>query len=177
LLASSVPIGEANLFGSHPTLDQLWSTERTAIVHDGADARRVDKVRLLADHREALSNLKVCFAADTARNCGRCDKCLITMMELHIAGVLEECPAFERPLDPRATVRIRHPALRRSVVEAFDALGDGPLDIALRLALEKAFLRDELHSSVQRVGRWARTRVKALRTRLLGPRARPQHRG
>jgi hypothetical protein len=177
LLAATFPISAPYVCGSHVALDPLWSTERTKIVHDGAEACRLDKARFLADHRRALRNLKVCFAADTAQNCGRCDKCLITMMELHIAGVLEECPAFERPLDPRATVRIRHPALRRSVVEAFDALGDGPLDIALRLALEKAFLRDELHSSVQRVGRWARTRVKALRTRLLGPRARPQHRG
>jgi hypothetical protein len=167
LLASSVPIGEANLFGSHPTLDQLWSTERTAIVHDGAEARRLDKVRLLSDHRDVLPHLKVCFVVDTARNCGRCDKCLITMIELHVADALDECPTFERPLDPSAVARIRNPGWQAFFfAEALDALGDGPLDIALRRALGKMLLRRELDTSVQRVRRLTRIRLEHVRARV-----------
>jgi hypothetical protein len=167
LLASSVPIGEPNLSGSHPELDPLWSTERTTIVHDGSEARRLDKARLVSDHPEVLPHLKVCFVADTAQNCGRCDKCLITMIELHIAGMLGECPAFECTLDPRAVARILHPGWQRFyLAELLDALGDGPLDIALRLALEKVLLREELHSSAQRVYRLMRTRLTPVRSRL-----------
>lgn len=167
LLGATFPIDVTNTCGSHPALDPLWSTERTAIVHDGAEATRIDKARVLAAHPEALRNLKVCFDADTPLNCGRCDKCLITMMDLHVAGVLEACPAFEYPLDPRAVARLRYPRLRPSVVEPLDELGGGPLDVALRLALEKAVLRDELQSSARRVVRMVRTRVEPLRARLL----------
>jgi hypothetical protein len=177
LLGATFPISVTNISGSHVALDPLWSTERTAVVHDGAEATRIDKARLLADHPEALRNLKICFAADTPRNCGRCDKCLITMMDLHVAGVLEECPAFERSLDPRAVARIRYPLLRPSVVEPLAELGGGPLDIALRLALEKTLLRDELHSSARRVLRLARTRLEPIRTRLLRLLPGRQHRG
>ena len=94
LLPGTFPINVTSISGSHPVIDPLWSTERTAIVHDGAEATRVDKARLLADHPEALRNLKVCFEADTTQNCGRCDKSAsCTMMDLQAAGVLEESPS------------------------------------------------------------------------------------
>jgi hypothetical protein len=169
VLASSVPIGEPNRSGSHPALDPLWSTERTAIVHDGAETRRIDKARVLAEHREALTNLKVCFAADTERNCGRCDKCLITMIELHVAGVLDACPAFDRPLDPRAVARIRNPGWQAFFFsEAVDALGHGRLDIALRLALGTMLLRHELATEARRLRQLAKTRVEQVRARRRG---------
>jgi hypothetical protein len=162
LLASSVPASEPNLSGSHVALDPLWSTDRTAIVHDGAEARRVDKTRFVAGHPEALSNLKVCFVEDTARNCGRCDKCLITMIGLHIAGVLDACrPVFERPLDPRAVARIRNPDWQTFfLAELIDDLGNRPLDVALRVALGKVVLREQVRSSIRRVRRLARTRLR-----------------
>jgi hypothetical protein len=160
VLASSVPIGEPNGSGSDAALDPLWSTERTAVVHDGAEARRLDKVRYLAEHRDVLPRLKVCFFADTPHNCGRCEKCLVTMIELHIAGALEQCPAFEHALDPRAVARIKNPGWQRFfLVELADALGDGPLDVALRSALEKVLLRQQLHVSVERIRQLARTRL------------------
>jgi hypothetical protein len=160
VLASSVPIGEPNGSGSDAALDPLWSTERTAVVHDGAEARRLDKVRYLAEHRDVLPRLKVCFFADTPHNCGRCEKCLVTMIELHIAGVLEQCPAFEHALDPRTVARIKDPGWQRFfLVELADALGDGPLDVALRSALEKVLLRQQLHVSVERIRQLARTRL------------------
>jgi hypothetical protein len=163
LLAASAPISEPNLSGSHAVLDPLWSTERTTIVHDGAETRRVHKARILSDHPAALQFLKVCFVADTTQNCGQCDKCLLTMTALHIAGVLEQCPTFERALDPRALSRIPPRTGWQSffLAELIDALGDGPRDVTLRLALEKVLLREEVGRSVERVRRMTRTRLRS----------------
>lgn len=173
LLPSSVPLSAPNHFGSDAALDPLWSTERTTIVHDGAASSRLDKVRSLGSHREVLTNLKVCFKTDTVQNCGRCDKCLLTMIELHIAGALEECPAFEQPLDPRAVARISRPGWQRSfLTELVDALGDGKTDLALRRGLEKVLLREELRSSAQRALRLMKTRLVPTRIRLRRSQAR-----
>jgi hypothetical protein len=163
LLPASTPIGAPNFSGSHVALDPLWSTERTAIVHDGAEARRIDKVQRLSDHPEVLPQLKVCFVEDTTQNCGRCQKCLITTIELHIAGLLDECPAFERPVDPRAVAKMPDPGWQSFFFEeALAALGDGPLDVALRLALEKVLLRRDVRASRTRLRRLATTRLLPL---------------
>lgn len=72
--------------GSHPLTDPLWSNESVEIVHDGGEARRVDKVVRVAGDEAALANLRVCFT-DMNRNCGRCSKCLRTMIPLARLGV------------------------------------------------------------------------------------------
>src|SRR5262249_54154050 len=72
-------------WGSHPLLDPLWSTESLALSHDGCEARRLEKVQLIAGSPIALSTLRVCWEnPDNAYNCGRCEKCLRTMIALHI---------------------------------------------------------------------------------------------
>lgn len=72
--------------GSHPLTDPLWSNEAVRIVHEGAEARRVDKVARIAGSGPVLANLRVCFE-DMNRNCGRCAKCLRTMIPLELMGV------------------------------------------------------------------------------------------
>ena len=102
LLAASFPLGAPTSFGSHPALDPLFSTERTEIVHSGAAATRVEKVRYLAGTPVVLRNLKVCYVHDTELNCGSCGKCLLTMLELHVAGLLDAAPVFDLPLTARS---------------------------------------------------------------------------
>src|SRR5262249_59102310 len=49
----------------------------------------------------APGSLRVCWEnPDGAYNCGRCEKCLRTMINLLIAGALDRCPTFPLPLDP-----------------------------------------------------------------------------
>ena len=67
--------------GSHLLTDPLWSNESVRVVHDGSEARRIDKVLKIAGNETALANLRVCFA-DMNVNCGRCSKCLRTMIPL-----------------------------------------------------------------------------------------------
>jgi len=88
-------------WGSHPLVDHLWSTETTELVHDGCEATRIAKARRVAASEVALSSLRVCWEnRDGAYNCGRCEKCLRTMINLLVAGALDRCPTFGRPLDP-----------------------------------------------------------------------------
>ncbi|MCK7480610.1 MAG: hypothetical protein M0C28_27800 [Candidatus Moduliflexus flocculans] len=81
--------------GSHPLTDPLWSSEDIRFVHDGAEARRVDKVMKIVENGAALANLRVCFS-DMNTNCGRCSKCLRTMIPL----TLLDAPAPPFPLAP-----------------------------------------------------------------------------
>ena len=75
-------------WGSHPAVDGLFSSQRLAIIHDSARFSRVDKVRALAAWPKALSALRVCPEGPADRlNCGRCEKCLRTRLELLAIGV------------------------------------------------------------------------------------------
>jgi hypothetical protein len=89
-------------WGSNLALDGHWSTESTAFVHDGTEATRLEKVTWqIARSPLALGHLRVCFENEPgAYNCGRCDKCLRTMMNLYVAGVLEQSGTFPRQIDP-----------------------------------------------------------------------------
>jgi 7-cyano-7-deazaguanine synthase in queuosine biosynthesis len=67
--------------GSNFITDPLWSSGYTQIIHDGADSRRNDKIKFIAENSNALSILRVCWQ-DKGYNCGQCSKCLRTMVAL-----------------------------------------------------------------------------------------------
>jgi hypothetical protein len=93
-LANPVPVG------SHPSVDGLFSSQRVTVIHDGSRFSRLEKVRELAQWPTALAALRVCPANISDRpNCGRCEKCLRTRLELLAAGV-EETTAFGLSLTP-----------------------------------------------------------------------------
>jgi hypothetical protein len=95
-------------WSSHPLLDPLWGTEGLEFVHDGLEARRPEKVRLLAEHDWVLQSLRVCSRSpQNALNCGLCEKCIRTMLSLQAVGALGRCPTFEAGLDPRRVARMR----------------------------------------------------------------------
>lgn len=85
-------------WGSHPLLDHRWSTNRLKIIYDGAEADRVEKTEFIADSPLAQRHLRVCFSQFEALNCGRCEKCVRTMLTLEMAGSLNRFRYFE-PLD------------------------------------------------------------------------------
>lgn len=115
--------------GSLPELDPLWSTERTAVVHHAAEVGRTAKVRALAADPIVLARLKVCWSADVDDNCGRCRKCLRTMLQLALAGGLAHTDAFAAPLSLEAFVALpppRRDRRRMLFAELYDAMPDGP---------------------------------------------------
>lgn len=77
-------------WGSHPAVDGLFSSQRLIILHDGSRFSRLDKVRDLARWPAALAALRPCPAEpEFGANCGRCEKCMRTRIELLVAGVEE----------------------------------------------------------------------------------------
>jgi hypothetical protein len=132
----------------HPVLDPLWSNDTTAIVLDGCEASRIDKARRIAGCELALASLRVCYENRAgAYNCGRCEKCLRTMLNLYIAGALARCPTFDRPLTPAAIVASACPPEGRSAraflvenLQGLAQLGDRP---DLLAALQQCLRGDE----------------------------------
>ena len=81
--------------GSNPVTDPMLGTESLDIVHYGTHASRIEKILALADRREAQAHLRVCWQnVAGARNCGRCVKCVKTMMPLAIVGALDQFSVF-----------------------------------------------------------------------------------
>jgi hypothetical protein len=134
-------------FGSHPLLDPLWSTEALEIVHDGCEATRIDKAALISTNETALKYLRVCYQNRNDQrdvyNCGRCEKCIRTKINLHLVGALDRCATLDHTLDLEAIAHLPiHPAEARPLVEdnleAAERLGADPALIrALRQALDR----------------------------------------
>ena len=102
-IASSYPYAALRPWGSHPLLDPLWSTETLQVVHDGG-VHRQDKLRVVAQHPEALARLRVCWENLGNYNCGQCRKCIQTMLGLRALGI-DHCAAFPDTLSPEIVRR------------------------------------------------------------------------
>ncbi|OPX13940.1 hypothetical protein B1964_17600 [Gordonia sp. i37] len=87
IVPSSYSTGCIHRWGSHPELDPLWSSSSVTLEHDSIDVTRLEKVRTISKSSTAMRNLRVCWENRDGRfNCGRCSKCLRTMLELLVAG-------------------------------------------------------------------------------------------
>jgi hypothetical protein len=90
-------------WGSHPSLDPLWSSDRLEVIHSGAALDRVEKTALLSGDPLVLETLRVCLASDGHEyNCGRCPKCLGAMLVLDAADTLTSCRTLPDQIDPAA---------------------------------------------------------------------------
>ena len=163
--ADLVPLAE------HPILDPLWSTEALEFVHDGCEANRIDKVTLLSKFDTALERLRVCFfpKSNGAYNCGQCEKCLRTMINLHAVGALDRCTAFDTPLSIREVSKliVSDDSIRAYVKENLKALenrrGDQKLYKTLRKILNRSPWRARIITKSRRIeGRLKRSASKFL---------------
>ncbi|MCK9900279.1 hypothetical protein CC117_05770 [Parafrankia colletiae] len=159
LIAGTLAYHELQPLASHPLTDPLLSGDQVAIEHHGCDATRHDKVAFIARHPMVQQNLRVCWEnPDGDYNCGRCEKCLRTMLGLEALGVLDEFTCFPSGLDI-------------DVVRQIDLAGRGPRHWAvvnlreLRRAnrdpkLVRALAEAIARSDVRRVGRLARRQAR-----------------
>jgi hypothetical protein len=161
-------------WGSHPLIDPLWSTEQLTFVHDGCEATRVAKVAAISTSDVAMRNLRVCWRnPDGAYNCGRCDKCLRTMVNLYLAGALGQCATLPAKLDLKQIARtpIEKESARAFARENLLALRARGGDPELIDAIEKALDRRS-HWRIRRIPRKARRWIR--RKFGSGPRTRQQ---
>jgi hypothetical protein len=148
LVPASDTYATLSAYGSHPLLDPLWSSEAVSVVHHGCGASRIDKVRSFGvddGGADPLSWLRVCWRnPGGAYNCGRCPKCVSTMVALRMAGLLERAPTFPSSLDLArvAALDLSSPGsglLWSRYVRDLEASGDDPaLARAIRVALATA---------------------------------------
>jgi hypothetical protein len=86
--------------GASRMVDQLWSTERLEIVDDGGRFSREQRLRQIVYHPVVQETLRVCWEnRGGAYNCGRCRKCLLTMVSLEAIGARGRIATFPAELD------------------------------------------------------------------------------
>lgn len=127
-------------WGTHPDLDPHWSSSRVRFVHDAVDVSRAGKVAYLADHPVAMDHLRVCWdKRSSAMNCGQCEKCLRTMINLRAAGALGRCRTLPSRLRLRDVARAdMDPGSDLFAAENLAALrGDPALSLAIRAAVTR----------------------------------------
>jgi hypothetical protein len=148
LVPSGAMHGEIVRATTHPVLDYRFSTERTQIVHYG-DANRLDKVARVAGSKVALDTLRVCHHdGELDENCGRCEKCLRTMLQLHVAGALDRASTLPGVLDPLCVADVRRKLGRRHQwVEILHALPDDRRNRELAAAVRIVLAHDDLLSA------------------------------
>lgn len=93
-------------WGSSPSTDHFYSTGSMDIRLDGAFANRTEKVRSLSTWAEGIRGLRVCWEGpDQDRNCGHCEKCIRTYLNLLAAGAAPSC--FGSPPNSRSIREVR----------------------------------------------------------------------
>ena len=99
LVSGGTPHGSPRFGVSHPAiLDELVSNDCFRVVTDGSAFGRTDKIEALLPFPEAIEGIKVCWEGDDpSRNCGRCQKCVITRLNFLAAG-MPNPPCFDTPL-------------------------------------------------------------------------------
>ncbi len=156
--------------GSHPLLDVEYSTGAVRVRHGQPQMARLDKLRMIADYEPAHDTLQVCHgwhAPDTdVVNCGRCEKCIRTMVGLLICRALPRFTTF--PLhdvspDMIDRIEINSGTDYLAVPHVLNGLAAIGRD-DLVSAIEAQIVRSPIHKPTPR-GRWHR-RFQNVRRRL-----------
>jgi hypothetical protein len=151
-VASTFDVAHLTPWGSHPLLDPHFSSQRLSFIHEGTRFSRLAKVREIAHAPRGLASLRVCPANAPGRlNCGECEKCIRTRLELLAAGI-DESPAFGVNTMPTAVLGQRlaieaayQTAYYAELIDALEARGHD--DLAFVIAEKLASLRQRQHRS------------------------------
>jgi len=100
LVSAGAPHGIPRFGISHPGIcDALLTNDWFTVVSDGGGFGRSDKVETLLPFPQAVKAIKTCWEGeDPARNCGRCQKCVVTRLNFLAAG-MPDPPCFDTPLE------------------------------------------------------------------------------
>jgi len=129
-IASSYDLEHLGPCGSHPLLDPNYGSLDLQIRHRDVELTRIDKLRVVSGWEPGFQNFRVCLANVADRlNCGRCEKCVRTMLGLVGIDALHKTRAFvEDDVTPemldafKITIRHRDP-FYREVLPLLEARG------------------------------------------------------
>jgi hypothetical protein len=127
-------------YGSHMMINHLLGHPGFPLISTGGTHSRIDRLAYLAHHPQLLADLRVCYQADAGgANCGRCEKCVRTQLEMRAVGIATDA-VFPTPMQLADLERAR--AHRPSVLMHFeDVLRRLPADDPAVPALRQ-WLRD-----------------------------------
>lgn len=132
-------------WGSHPLTDPRLSSASMSAFYHSAEKYRFEKMGVIARSQAALDDLRVCWRSGTERNCGRCGKCLRTMIPLELYGALERCSSF--------------PVRNLDLITASRLLADTPLRETQLLHMRDYAIRIGRPELARALGRsWRRSR-------------------
>lgn len=143
LIASTCDFETLLPWGSHPTLDPYYGSQDLRVLHDGASLSRLEKVQLVASRPAFRDHLRVCTKPlDGGLNCGKCEKCVRTKLELLALGVLDQSRAFaEDDVEARDVTALKATARYKvacysEVLPLLDAMGRADLTGPIRHTIE-----------------------------------------
>jgi hypothetical protein len=162
-IASSWDIPNLHPIASHPLLDPNYSSCEVRIRHDNAALTRLEKTGILAGWDTALRHLRVCNKVQlyTAErfNCGKCEKCVRTMLGLYIHDALERTPAFPRTRLSEELIREAARLDRTSfrywpeLIAPLKARGRADLARGIQYALDRHYGETGLAGPLKRIDR------------------------
>jgi hypothetical protein len=178
-IAADLDIAHVFPWGSHPLLYPLAGSSAVEVVESGGERTRLEKVRFLARRPEVFAGVTVCAEGPLpggVLNCGRCEKCVRTLLAMMIAGIPESArgafavrsvraDAIER-LQACATPSI--PYFWTEIVGGLEETGRGELAAAGRRLLERCRRTAEWHAESGWRGSARRMDRRYLRGALLG---------
>lgn len=96
LLMSSDGLGHTHPeIGSRPDTDPLHGSRHLSIDHVAGGVTRLEKIRAIAAEPLVQRHLRVCWKnVGQSLNCGRCEKCVRTMVQLDACGALGRFAGF-----------------------------------------------------------------------------------
>ncbi len=142
--------------GSHPLLDPNYSSSSLEVRHEAFGLTRAERVASVAQWDEALPYLLVCSEGPVepgVTNCGRCEKCVRTMIALLLVDRLAKDGPFRR--DDVTAAHLEGLALRPQLLTFWE---DFPAALRRRG-------RDDLAGAAERLLREGRKRADWLRDR------------
>ena len=152
LIPSSDGYFETDCYGSHAFTDHLFSTSNMHVIHDGSASTRQEKIDFVAQHPDAIEGLRVCWKTFSDTNCGHCEKCIRTMIDLELCGVLSLIPTFSHTgIDPSLIRRIYTtnkmngiPLYYKQMLLRDEKLHRDDLSSALKICLGRSKIYDRL---------------------------------
>lgn len=165
LIASASAYGRLIRRASHPMVDSLFSCDRQNIVHYSSCATRLQKVEVIGTHAPGLlRSLRVCWRnPDNAYNCGRCEKCIRTHLQLEALGLGHLCQSLALKPEPAQIRAIRFPCTEQETY-----IRESWKELARRIAGSQDFQSYDpvIRSMLRR--NWVKCRWKALAKMLRG---------
>lgn len=110
-------------WGSNPATNHLLGSDFMRFVTDGSGFSRTQKVGFIADWPAARDNVRVCWEGPiTGRNCGRCEKCIRTILNFRAVGApLTRAFPVDVSDDQIRDLKLRRPIHLALFVEIYEA--------------------------------------------------------